>query len=252
MSTRNPLVELADLFVLGLLDAAEQAEVEARIETEPDLRRAVGLARDRFLALDLTATPLAPSTDLWARIEPGLEQPAAPAARLPDPRPARRTEPRALAGSPARPVPRSGVARGWRSATLAATAAAILLAVGLGWSVSRPGPQVIAVLLDSSGQPLVLVEDFGGDQARVTPLGRLEVPPGRVLQVWTKPDDATGPVSLGLLREVAATTFRDPAQPLPSPRDNQLYEITIEAEAGSPTGKPTGPVVVKGFARIPL
>ena len=31
----------------------------------------------------------------------------------------------------------------------------------------------------------------------------------------------------------------------------QLYEITLEPAGGSPTGKPTGPVIVKGFGALP-
>lgn len=32
----------------------------------------------------------------------------------------------------------------------------------------------------------------------------------------------------------------------------QLYEITLEPSGGSPTGRPTGPIQVKGFAKSPL
>ncbi|WP_407815360.1 anti-sigma factor domain-containing protein, partial [Staphylococcus aureus] len=38
---------------------------------------------------------------------------------------------------------------------------------------------------------------------------------------------------------------------LPTPRDNQLYEITLEQAGGSPTGRPTGPILAKGLAKFP-
>ena len=43
-----------------------------------------------------------------------------------------------------------------------------------------------------------------------------------------------------------ATTLAGPD--LPVPADAQLYEITLEPEGGSPTGRPTGPIIAKGLA----
>jgi anti-sigma-K factor RskA len=106
-------------------------------------------------------------------------------------------------------------------------------------------------LLDAAERPLVVVETYEGDRARVIPLADIQVPEGRALQVWTLPDPATGPVSLGLLQRAATATLQGPEQ-LPAPQPEQLYEISVEPETGSPTGRPTGPVLVKGFARAPL
>jgi anti-sigma-K factor RskA len=242
-AARDP-AELADEYVLGLLDPAEAAEVEALLETEPELRAAVAAARDRFLELDLTALPRRePSDALWRLIEANLGGIGATGTVTPR----RRRQPRA--GGPRRPT-RPAPERRWRAAALVGLAASVLLAVGLGWRVvATPEPQVIAVLLDDAGRPLVLVEDYGDDRARVIPLADLEIPEGRALQLWTLPDPATGPVSLGLLQRASATTLEGPE--LPAPRPEQLYEITVEPETGSPTGRPTGPIVVKGFAREP-
>ena len=60
---------------------------------------------------------------------------------------------------------------------------------------------------------------------------------------------SVGPVSMGLLPRVAATTLEGPV--LPAPKPDQLYEITLEPAGGSPTGKPTGPIIGKGFAKVP-
>jgi anti-sigma-K factor RskA len=35
---------------------------------------------------------------------------------------------------------------------------------------------------------------------------------------------------------------------LPSPATNQFFEITLEPAGGSPTGRPTGPILFKGNA----
>ncbi len=34
---------------------------------------------------------------------------------------------------------------------------------------------------------------------------------------------------------------------LPSTGPNQLFEITLEPKTGSPTGRPTGPILMKGL-----
>ena len=110
-------------------------------------------------------------------------------------------------------------------------------------------PRLIVVLLDADAKPVSIVEAFDGQQIRVVPLGRIDVPTDKTLQVWTLPDQRTGPVSMGLLRSVSATTLQGPA--LPAPQADQLYEITLEPAGGSPTGRPTGPIIGKGYARIP-
>jgi anti-sigma-K factor RskA len=231
---KQDIDELADEYVLGLLDAADHARVEADIETDAALRAAVASSRDRFLALDLLAKPGVEPEGLWARI----------ASTLDDPQPA-------LATGFATAAPANdNLSPGWRRAALAGIAASLLLAVGLGWSLmSQPEPRVIAVLLDKAGEPQALVEDFGNALARVTPLVDFEVPEGRIMQVWTLPSKDLGPVSLGLLPRSQEALLDGPV--LPPPQEAQLYEITIEQAGGSPTGRPTGPILVKGFAKMP-
>ncbi len=58
-----------------------------------------------------------------------------------------------------------------------------------------------------------------------------------------------GPVSLGLVDGASSTRLDAPN--LPRPKDAQLYEITLEPAGGSPTGRPTGPILAKGFAKLP-
>jgi anti-sigma-K factor RskA len=81
------------------------------------------------------------------------------------------------------------------------------------------------------------------------PLTNITVPEGKTLQVWTLPSPQTGPVSMGLLEQARSKILSD--FNLPPPQPQQLYEITLEQAGGSPTGKPTGPVIAKGFAKQP-
>ena len=241
MSTgRQDIDELADEYVLGLLDAADHVRIEAEIEADAALRTAVAASRDRFLALDLLAKPGAEPEGLWSRIAATLDEPKAEG--LPE-------AADGVSHISVRPANDNSNA-GWRWAALSGIAASLLLAVGLGWSLlSQPQPRVVAVLLDNAGEPQAIVEDFGNASARVTPLVDFTVPDGRTMQVWTLPSKELGPVSLGLLPRSQEAVLDGPV--LPQPQEAQLYEITIEQAGGSPTGRPTGPILVKGFAKMP-
>ncbi|WP_426239350.1 anti-sigma factor [Pararhizobium sp. DWP1-1-3] len=231
---KQDIDELADEYVLGLLDPADHARVEVEIETDAALRAAVAASRDRFLALDLLAKPGPEPDGLWGRIAATLDEPKA-----------------GVTSGLAQPAPandNSGSA--WRRTALGGIAASLLLAVSLGWSLlSQPEPRVVAVLLDAAGEPQAIVEDFGNASARVMPLVDFAVPEGRTMQVWTLPSKDLGPVSLGILPRSQEIVLAGPV--LPQPQEAQLYEITIEQAGGSPTGRPTGPILVKGFAKMP-
>ncbi len=232
-SERTP-TERADDYVLGLLDDAALGDFEAEAETSKALRAAIAASRDRFLELDLAGRTEPVTTDLWSRIEASLEgaQNAAPE----------------LSAKPTNANDNS-LSR-WKRTAFAGIAAAAVLAVALGYvALDRPRPEVIAVLVDDKGAPLVLVEDFGHTNARITPLGDYTAPPDKSMQVWTLPNKEMGPTSLGLLDAWRTATLGSRA--LPVPHEEQLYEITLEQPGGSPTGRPTGPILVKGFAKVP-
>ena len=229
----RPIDDLADEFVLGLLDDGEAAEVERRLPAEPALARAVARARDRYLALDLTAAPEELPDGFAARIGAEIDRSSASGDA-----PAPGLKPAANENRPRR------LASRW-----AAAAAALLIFVagaGIGWQVSQSEPVVIAVLLDDTGTPRAMVEDFGNDTARIRFLSNVEVPQGRVMEVWTLPSADRGPVSLGLVEAARSAVLHGPD--LPTPAGDQLYEITLEQAGGSPTGRPTGPIVAKGYA----
>lgn len=233
---------LAGEYVLGVMSEQEQRAFEARLAAEPTARVALAAARERLLELDLTAPRVAPRDGLWQRIEAGIGDASVIDIAT------RRTPPRAAnENRPSRQASR--FAGGfWQGFVAASVVAAI--AAGVAWSTLWPDhPKLVVVLLDAQAQPVSIVEAYGDQRIRVVPLGRIAVPAGKTLQVWTLPDPATGPVSMGLLSTQTATTLDGP--PLPQPRLEQLYEITLEPAGGSPTGKPTGPIIGKGFAKAP-
>lgn len=233
MSTWNTLAERADAYVLGLVDEAERRAIDAEMETDENLARAVGEARDRFLELDLVGPTATVSADLWTRIEAQLG---------PQQRPA-------LKSAPPSAVNDNRLAW-WRGVGMSAAATSLLLVGALSYTlVTRSEPQVIAILMDAAGEPVVMIEDFGNDTAKVTPLSDVSVAADQSLQLWTLHSKDTGPVSLGVLDGWRTATVDGPD--LPGPLEEQLYEITVEPLGGSPTGKPTGPILGKGFAKAP-
>lgn len=235
MTSWQTTAERADAYVLGLMDDDERLRLEVELESDAELARAVGDARDRFLELDLAGPASAVSPGLWTRIEHRLEANAS-----------QRT-----AGSAGRPRPVNDNRAGrWRQIALSAIAASLMLVAVLAYGILQPSePQVIAILMNADGEPVVMIEDFGNHTAKVTPLVDTAVPGDRSLQLWTLPTADMGPVSLGVLDGWKTVTVSGPE--LPGPQEEQLYEITLEPLGGSPTGRPTGPILGKGFARAP-
>lgn len=230
--TREEKLERAGEYALGLMEGAERQAFEAEMAGDAELAAMASGFAQKLQRLDETAAMEA-SPELWARVEERIG--ATP--QLP---------PVAANSNTDRGVPR------W-----AAMAASVLVALGVGYfggqalTPSTPKPTMVAVLISEGDQsPGAIVEAFGDDSVRIVPLVDFTVPEGSVLQVWTLPDADTGPVSLGTLGAAGEILLRGPDLPLPA--DGQLYEITLEPAPGSPTGRPTGPILVKGFAKAPI
>lgn len=252
--------DIADAHVLGLLDEAAAADVERRISAlssaeDIALRDALLRAQDRLLPLDLTAAPVPLSAGAWDALTNRLDVEDAIAAPRVDSRPATRAG-RTQSARTANPLPTRRPAgrprpSRWRWAALGGVAASIALAATLAWRVLViETPAVVAVLLNDTGRAVALVEAFEDDSVLIIPLESVAGDVAGTFQVWTKPDPEGPPVSVGLLEELRRIRIQGPD--LPSPSQDQLYEITIEPEGGSPTGLPTGPIVGKGLARRPL
>lgn len=236
---------LAGEYVLGLLEGADLAAFERQVERDAELAASVERWRGHFAAIDATAPLLTPSPDLWPRIEAGLvatgQEAALPVA--------------AAAPAPVRPVPQPAAGGRlaewwnslflWRGAAFAGALAAILLAVGLVGALDRARrqPLMVAVLLTEANVAAAVVNTFRDGRVELVPLQSIPVPEGKALEIWTLWDRAVGPRSVGLIERARATALRLDQLPLGA---NQLFEITLEPATGSPTGRPTGPIIAKG------
>lgn len=225
---------LAAEYVLGLLDAAAQAEAERRIARDPAFAREVESWRARFSEFDETAQEAAPGETLWLRIEQSIASPSVGEQITP-----------------------GLLHRFWnsiaalRAASLAAAAAAIVLAVISAASlqyardVNARKPVYVAILVsDGAREAGAVVNAFADGRVEMIPLTQISVPEGRALEIWTLWDRSVGPRSVGLIDR--ARTVRLNLDALPRTGENQLFEITLEPATGSPTGRPTGPILYKG------
>jgi anti-sigma-K factor RskA len=209
---------MAGEYVLGTLDAHEARAVEHAMETDPGFRALVEAWEARLAPLVALATPESPPPGLWERIEAALDVARPPAA-----------------------VPVAKPSGFWRFWAFGASAVAAGLAVFL---VVRPVPQppLMTVLLTQQDQPAWLVEADGG-ALRLAALNPQPLPPDRVMQLWALPQGASAPTSLGLIPAAGRLTVT-PSTIRPEP--GMLIEITLEPPGGSPTGRPTGPILFIG------
>lgn len=226
---------LAGEYVLGLVEGTDRVALEQRIEREPALAAAVESWRGHLAAIDATARPIPPSPGLWPRIEAEIAAilPAAERGRL-----------KALkAGNTLADWWNSLFV--WRGAALIGALATILLAIGLNGALDRAKrqPVMVAVLLTEASVAAAVVNTFADGRVEMVPLQNIAVPEGKALEIWTLWDRAVGPRSVGLIDRARTTPLRLDQLPLGT---NQLFEITIENATGSPTGRPTGPIVAKG------
>ncbi|MDE5451454.1 hypothetical protein GWE18_01010 [Bradyrhizobium sp. CSA112] len=233
-------------YVMGLLDGAEHAAAERRIAADQSFAQAVSAWRERLADLDLTAEEIPPNPALWQRIVDATR--IAPIDALPSAR-------TALRGATL-----WDNIRFWRGLGIGGVFAALFFAAimvgALATSrqlrhdmiaLAQRKPVYVAVLVnDTTKEAGAIVNAFSNGRVELIPLRPIEVPAGRTLQVWTLWDRAIGPKSIGLTAQ--PRTLQLELESLPETVQDQLFEITLEPEGGSPIGRPTGPILFKGNA----
>ncbi|WP_051362067.1 anti-sigma factor [Solimonas soli] len=221
---------LAAEYALGTLEADARREAEALLARDEGFRRELWWWERRFAGLGLRLAPLPPRPLVWL----GLQRRIAGAAV-----------------TPLRRAPRATATTAW---AWTASAAALVLAVALGVQMRKP-PQVItervevpvaatsyvAVLqMPQSDMHWTVSATPARDALAIRAGGQ---PPAAVaghdVELWLITD--AGPVSLGLLPVSGELRRALPAHlPLAAGR---TLAVSLEPQGGSPTGKPTGPVL---------
>lgn len=235
MSVDEPLHDddelLAAELAFGLIDPGERHAVEARLAG--DVPFAAAYRRwQRHAATLATGRDEAPRPSIWSGIE----------ARLP-------------ANDMVPPVaPRSSL-RWWQASTFAAVAAAVVLAVVGVQRGSLPAPAPVIAQAQPVA-PLVAVLTGAPDKGVVTvsydpASGRLTSAPtgvdvaGHSAELWVIPAGQS-PRSLGVIAAGTPGWTRAPTKAAPALAAGATLAISVEPIGGSPTGAPTGPVILTG------
>lgn len=205
---------LAGEYVLGTLDAAARHEIDAGSDGE--LRREIHAWERRLAPLALRVAPVAPRPLVWLNLQHSLGA----------------TSPPTVAAQPYRWL------RAWAAL---ATAASLVLAFGLYREANRPAPAPVYVTdLAVPNSTMHWTVSIADRQLAVRAGG--EVPAaaaGLDAELWLI--TGAGPVSLGVIPKTGEVR-RFVAEHLTFAGGATLA-VSLEPEGGSPTGKPTGPVV---------
>jgi anti-sigma-K factor RskA len=248
--TRYPqLIDmLAAEYVLGTLRGGARRRFQQYAEHDTAIRRAVDEWQRRISPMAELAEPRMPSAAVWEAIERRLGLTSAREAARP--RTATETPARGLFGNLA-------FWRGWAIGVTGLAAIAVVVAVRSLLPSTATTPAVptvaqqpeaavshVAVLNNQDAHPVMLVAwDETHSTMTLHPLGKVDLPPGRAMQLWGIP--ASGhPVSLGMLPDNASGKLTAGQQ---KPESYAALAVSIEAPGGSPNpNAPTGPVVFSG------
>ncbi|CAB3791940.1 hypothetical protein LMG28614_03408 [Paraburkholderia ultramafica] len=259
--TRYPqLVDLlAAEYVLGTLRGGARRRFQRYADQDPAIRTAIDEWQRRISPMAELGEPRVPPTAVWEAIERRLGLTDVRNSVRDNAREA--AQPLTVAETPARPS-RSlfdtlAFWRGWAIGVTGLAAIAVVVAVrSLLPSTTPPAtaPSVaqqaeaavshVAVLNDKDAHPVMLVAwDETHSTMMLHPLGKVDLPPGREMELWGIP--ASGhPVSLGMLPNDASGKVTAGQQ---TPESYEALAVSIEAPGGSPDhNAPSGPVVFTG------
>lgn len=196
---------LAAEYVLGVLDLAGRLSVERRIATDALFANRVTAWENRLAGMNEGFEPVAPPADLLQRVESRLFAKA------------ERQRPSWF---------------GWLAGALSAAVFALAVYVAL----PSQDPALL-VTLTTPDQSLVYQAAFQNEALTVNRVSGAAAPEGQVHELWIIAPNAA-PVSLGLLAATSLTL------PYPEPPTGWVLAVSVEPAGGSPTGAPTGPVIL--------
>jgi anti-sigma-K factor RskA len=210
--TENPILPrdehdlLAAEYVLGVLDLSERTAAETRLRNDPAFAQRVASWENHFSGLN-DEYALAPAPDLMPQIE----------ARL-------------FPQTPKRSV--FGNLWAWGAAASAAVAVVAYLAL------TPPSPSLTATLA-ADASPLRFEAVVTQDRLTITRVAGDAAGSTVAQELWIIVGD-NPPVSLGLIDQAQEVIS------LPGVAAGALLAVSQEPPGGSPTGQPTGPILVTG------
>lgn len=214
--------QLAALYVIGSLRGRARLRFARLVQQDVVLAQMVERWEDLLLPAMLPARPQPVPERVWHGIRAQL-----PRATL------------------AQPRSRSSHLPWWRRLALwqgLSAALAVVLVVSWLWP-SVPRMPMLAVVNNSQGQA-TWVFHASAHHMRLVTLRNTQIPPNKSMQLWAIVPGKK-PVSMGLLPMQEGQT---PVLPVPDHMNishARLLAVTMEPAGGSPTGQPTGPILLK-------
>jgi anti-sigma-K factor RskA len=219
-------IALAGEYVLGVLDAAEQATAHARVATDNAFAAEVDAWHQRLSSMADGADTAAPD-HIWTNIDAAL--------------------PRATGQDTGR-----GKLRLWQGLAVASMAVAAYLGVLL-WAqpfvpnIDTPSPLVAALGSENGKAAITARYDVQSGELLLTPVS-LDTG-GLYPELWIIPDGGT-PHSLGMMALGKPTLVAVTPEARQFMAAGGTLAITPEPQNGGPGGKPTGAVIASGKMTI--
>ncbi|HEX8783621.1 MAG TPA: anti-sigma factor [Steroidobacteraceae bacterium] len=214
---------LAAEYTLGTLRGRARRRFERLCLESAAARSAVYRWEDHWSALSRGVPPVEPSPQVWAAVS----------RRLFGDDTAAGTAPRV---------------RRWRIWQLAAAASLVAVALIIGLVVRELAPpplQTLAVLSTDTAHPVWRLERrLPLTALTIEVIGRVPPATGKSYELWALPRGGGAPISLGLLPAGgrAERTLSEPQRLAVLAADK--VAVSVEPAGGSPTGSPTGPIVI--------
>lgn len=218
---------LAGEYVLGVLPAKERREVETRMVADPVFARLVERWQDDTANWNEAYGEALPGEAILSRIEDRLFGPEA-------------VRPSGLWHSLA-------FWRGLAFGSGFAAVAAVTFPFGLLSSGSAPAPLVAELTAPGGTIALLASYNTADGHMKIVPAATRETGQ-KSLELWIVPGSGS-PKSLGVLQAGAGGEIVIPEDMRTGLHDGVALAVTVEPFGGSPTGLPTGPVVVSGTIR---
>jgi anti-sigma-K factor RskA len=132
----------------------------------------------------------------------------------------------------------------WSWLRIGAVAATLAVAVTLGVAYHHDTAHYSATLVNASNQPSIRIQAYAG-YLQVDPLNLPAAPADSSMELWAIPADGK-PVSLGLMPDggKGRISLNESQQKLLGAPI--ALAVSLEPRGGSPTGQPTGPVLLHG------
>lgn len=222
---------IAAEYVLGVLSFADRKNVEQRLLNDEHFARLVNSWEAQFSGLNSAYEPIAPDAATLARIEDrlfGVSQ--------------HRIE------SPSRLWTSLAFWRGMTALTSAVAAFALVITIVS--PSSQPSTRMSYMAeLSSPDTPMAVMVAYDAETGKMvlTPMAA-EGKEQKSLELWLVNADGS-PHSLGVIDPHSDAEMIVPVDMRDALQDGMTLAVSLEPYGGSPTGKPTGPVLASGTTR---